>query len=418
MRECSVCQSCFPDAIQTCDRDSAPTRITLPIEPLVNERYHLKKRVGTGSISIVYLAQDVRRGTNHAVKIILSEFVGHSSSFAQRFLLEARDALELAHPNVLAVTDSGLINALLPFLVTDFIKGKSLKEVLSSRKQLSPSEAFGYVVVIGKGLAAAHARGIVHGDLKPRNILIEENRPLNEALRIADFGLAVLKSGRIDGATEQKWSGVLRSPLYLAPEEWSEDEPNTRSDIYSLGVILYQMLAGEVPFKGKSSPAIMKAHLINPPPPLAERATGITADVESVVLRALEKEPDKRFQTIDSFVSEFQQALENVGVDERPLDLEQTIVLPRAAYSQKWTAGVEVDGDPVEEPDFAATIVPGAIKYELTDAEESVEYDDEANVPEQSEILPRSIQPLLLALGVVLVILLIGIGVYYSRMTQ
>jgi eukaryotic-like serine/threonine-protein kinase len=415
MRECTVCQSCFPDTIHICDREGAPTKLTLSIEPVINERYHLKERIGTGSISVVYLAQEELLGTYHALKIILPEFIGHSTSLAKRFLLEARTAFAVRHPNILNVTDTGVVNELMPFLVMDFISGKSLQEVLSSRGPLSPSEAFEYLTVIGSGLSVAHAGGIVHGDLKPRNILIEDKRSLGEALRITDFGLSGVKSGKIDGPREGKWNGVLRSPLYLAPEEWSEEESDARSDIYSVGIILYQMLAGKVPFKGKSIAATMKAHLIEPPPPFTTNE--IPAAVESVVRRALEKEAENRPQTIEDFVSEFQRALTNELPDDELLDFEQTIVL---SHFPGFNSDLPKRVEEPEQYDFERTILPGSVKY---DFEESVESEgdasDQANVTNDGfQIVPQSIQPVLLALGVVLVIVLIGVGVYYSRATQ
>lgn len=376
---------------------------------------------------MVYLAVDQSLGTNHALKIILPDSVGNNAGVAERFLLHAKEAFALHHPNIVNVTESGLIDGLLPYVVMDFIAGASLKEVLATGGPIGPSEAVEYISAIGEGLAFAHARGIVHGDLKPRNILVEQNCPIDEAIKITDFGLSVIKSGKIHGSTQEQGSGILRSPLYLAPEEWSEEESDARSDIYSLGVILYQMLTGEVPFKGKSIPAIMKSHLVDPPPPIAGRFPEITAAVEKVVLHALEKDPANRPQSIERFVEEFRFAVFSESLvretatstdellEEGPVDFEKTIVLTNPANIQteveSFDSLAQANSDPdLRKPEFEMTIAHG------------LSNDDLAEVEEESEIGPKpllaAMQPILLAAGVVLVIVLIGIGVYYSRTSQ
>ncbi|HEU4713694.1 MAG TPA: serine/threonine-protein kinase [Pyrinomonadaceae bacterium] len=349
--------------------------MTLPVDSIVNGRYRLKTRIGSGSVSSVYLATDERDGTDHAVRIISNEIIGNDSAAAESFLFLARDAFALRHPNIVSVTESGLVDNL-PFMRLDLVEGSSLKETLAKRGPLPPAHALEYVTAIGAGLAYAHAHGVVHGDLKPRNILIQNDLPLAKAIRISDFGLSGLKSGKIESTAQEK-SGILRSPLYLAPEEWSEEKSDFRSDIYSLGVILYQMLAGDVPFKGKSIPAIMKAHLMQPPPPIGGQ---ISADVERVVMHALEKDPANRPPTVEAFIEEFRQA---VNGGEAAVDLNQTIVLPQGT--------VNVENDEITVTDEPAELTPS---------------------------LSAATQSVLLALGVVLVLALIGFGIYYSRTTQ
>ena len=361
MRECTVCRSCFPDQVETCERDRAPTKTTLPIDPFFKQRYRLRKRLGRGSISVVYHAVHEQFGTEHAVKIILPEHVGNNLTAAHRFLDQAQKAFALRHSNIVSVTEFGLVNEPFPFLVMDFVPGQSLNELLSQSGPLPPAKAFKYLEGIGAGLAFAHAAGIVHGDLKPRNILLMNDRVAAESIKITDFGLSGIKSGKLRGPDAKEASGLLRSPLYLAPEEWSEDETDARSDIYSLGVIAYEMLAGAPPFSGKSNVAIMKSHLRDSPPAIAERFPGVTLGIEKVVMHALEKDPANRPESVESFLEEFGAALATEFADHEPVTLEDDLAV------QRWSA---------------------------------------------------KIQPILLALGVVLVITLIGVGVYYSRMSQ
>lgn len=360
-------------------------------------------------MSVVYLAIDLLHQTKHAVKIILPEFIGDDRKSAERFISEATAPSALSHPNIIKITDSGLLTGSLPFLVMDFIKGSSLHTVLSNGP-LAPVLALEYVATIGTALDAVHQRQIIHGDLKPRSILIEDDRPIPDAIRITDFGVATIKSGKLQRSVAAKGTGVLRSPLYLAPEEFSEDASDYRSDIYSLGVILYEMLAGDVPFRGKSIPSIMKRHLLETPAPIAGRFPGVTPEIERVVMHALEKDPMRRPNSMTEFVEELDHAT--------AVDLDQTIVLrkelPRAS-----------------EDDFNATIVPGMMKVEMvedsavTEAavddqiklawEESPEPGDEVL---EDDPVQSSVSPMLLAAGVLGFILLIALGIYYSRSIQ
>ena len=367
MRECTVCQSCFPDTVLVCSHDGAETKTTLPIETIVSRRYLLKKRLGTGSMSVVYLATDQSDNTDRALKIVLPEVIGQNPTVSDHFLLQGRKAFALRHANIVSVTDSGLINNLLPFLTMELVAGFSLHEVLTKGRRLSPVEALQYLTALGAGLDHAHANNVVHGDLKPRNVLIQQELSVARAIKIADFGVSALKSGKIHADMKGKSSGVLRSPVYLAPEEWSEEVTDARSDIYSLGVILYRMLAGDVPFKGKSIPAIMRAHLVEAPPPIAGRFPEVSAEIERVVLQALEKDPANRPATVAEFVAAYRQV---VMVQPEPEEIVSNTV-----YAEQET----------HEP---------------------------------RPMLSAATQSLLLALGLVLVLTLIGVGVYYSRITQ
>jgi eukaryotic-like serine/threonine-protein kinase len=379
MRECTVCRSCFTDTVLVCDREGAPANTTFPIEPLVNGRYFLKKRIEDDSVSALYLATNQTDGKDCAIKIIAADLLGYDSSASNQFLLLARKAFTLRHPNIVTVTDWGLINNLLPFVTTDLVPGSSLHDALSKGRHVPLAEAVEYLTAIGGGLAHAHAQGVIHGDLKPRNILLQRGLPISQAIKIAGFGLSALKSGKVQSSTGEKSSGILRSPVYMAPEEWSEEDVDTRSDIYSLGIILYQMLVGELPFKGKSIPAIMKAHLVESPPRIAGRLPGLSPEIERVVLRALEKQPRNRPPTVDGLLEEFREAVTDSKTDEPVED-------PFVDLNKTSVAGISIDAE--EEPEAPAPVLSAAI------------------------------QSVLLALGVVLVLALIGIGVYYSRMSQ
>jgi formylglycine-generating enzyme required for sulfatase activity len=198
----------------------------------------------------------------------------------------------------------------MPFLVMEFVKGRSLQDILATEGVMSPQRAWEFISAIAAGVGAAHRQNIVHRDLKPLNIMVQDNVPIAEGLKILDFGLAKIKSGELLGSFVQaQTSGLMGSPFYMAPEQWSDEEPDARADIYSLGVILYQMLAGEVPFKGSSIPSIMKKHLTLPPPSFQSMGVAVPPPIESVVRHALEKEVSARIESIPAFLRDLHAAV-------------------------------------------------------------------------------------------------------------
>ena len=273
-------------------------------------RYVLERRLGEGGMGVVYKAHHKFLKTTRAVKIIKPELVGNDSSFATRFQQEAMAAAAIGHPNIISVPDYGFLGGEIPFLVMEFVEGDSLQDLMSSEGRFSPERALDYMRVIASAVGAAHAHGIVHRDLKPLNIMLKRTGSPQEQVRILDFGLAKIKSADLLGSfVGAKTTGIIGSPYYMAPEQWSDDEPDKRCDIYSLGIILYQMLSGEVPFKGSSIPAVMKKHLMSAPPPLAVSGSGISEELEKVVYHALEKDPIRRTASAEDLIAELEQAV-------------------------------------------------------------------------------------------------------------
>jgi formylglycine-generating enzyme required for sulfatase activity len=310
MKECTTCHCCFQDHILHCPYDGHQTIQSLAGDPTLDGRYQLERRLGQGGMGIVYKAHHVFLKTAHAIKVILPELVGNDPSLVTRFRQEAMAAAAIRHPNVVLVTDYGIIRGIMPFLVMEFIEGRSLHEVLAAAGKFPPSQALEFMTVIASGISAAHRHGIVHRDLKPLNIMLQDNKPLAEAIKILDFGLAKIKSGEWLGSfVVAQTIGMVGSPSYMAPELWSDEEPDQRSDIYSLGIILFQMLAGDVPFKGVSVPTIMKKHLLDPPPPFASLNMDVPLAIERVVHHALEKDPNKRPATTEEFIWELREAV-------------------------------------------------------------------------------------------------------------
>ncbi|MGI8788191.1 MAG: SUMF1/EgtB/PvdO family nonheme iron enzyme [Pyrinomonadaceae bacterium] len=311
MKECQLCKNCFTDEVNTCPNDGMPTHHTISGEPVLEGKYHLECRLGQGGMGVVYKSRHAYLKTSHAIKVILPDLVGNDPQLVTRFRQEALAAAAIRHPNVVGVSDYGVALGTMPFLVMEFVEGESLHDLLDREKKLSPERALDLMSAIAAGVGAAHHQGIVHRDLKPLNIMVSKDKPnMSDAVKILDFGLAKIKSGELLGSFIQaQTTGLMGSPYYMAPEQWADEEPDARSDIYSLGIMLYQMLAGDVPFKGSSIPAIMKKHLSDAVPPLSEFGVSVPPQVELAVRHTLEKEPGKRTASVEQLVDELQTAV-------------------------------------------------------------------------------------------------------------
>ncbi|MEP6703539.1 MAG: serine/threonine-protein kinase, partial [Acidobacteriota bacterium] len=306
MKECQLCKNCFSDGVETCPNDGMPTVHTIAGEPVLEGKYHIECRIGQGGMGVVYKARHAYLKTQLAIKIILPDLVGNDPQLVTRFRQEALAAAAIRHTNVVAVTDYGVVNGTLPFLVMEYVEGESLHDLLARERSLHPERALELMTAICAGVGAAHHQGIVHRDLKPLNVMICSDKPsLSQAVKILDFGLAKIKSGELLGSFIQaQTTGLMGSPYYMAPEQWADDEPDSRSDIYSLGVMLYQMLAGDVPFKGSSIPAIMKKHISDPAPRFIELGITIAPEVEAAVIHTLQKEKEQRTSSVEVLVDE------------------------------------------------------------------------------------------------------------------
>ncbi len=311
MKECQLCKNCFADDVATCPNDGMPTVHTIAGEPVLEGKYHIECRLGQGGMGVVYKARHAYLKTQLAIKIILPDLVGNDPQLVTRFRQEALAAAAIRHNNVVAVTDYGVVNGTLPFLVMEYVEGESLHDLLAREKSLHPEKALELMTAICAGVGAAHHQGIVHRDLKPLNVMICSDKPnLSQAVKILDFGLAKIKSGELLGSFVQaQTTGLMGSPYYMAPEQWADDEPDSRSDIYSLGVMLYQMLAGDVPFKGSSIPAIMKKHVSDPAPRFIELGVTIAPEIEAAVLHTLQKEKEQRTSSVEVLVNELKEAI-------------------------------------------------------------------------------------------------------------
>ncbi|HSG46919.1 MAG TPA: protein kinase, partial [Longimicrobiales bacterium] len=251
------------------------------------DRYRIQRRLGEGGMATVYLAEDLKHHRQVAIKVLKPELAAVVG--ADRFLAEIRTTANLQHPNILPLFDSGEADSFL-FYVMPYVEGESLRERLDRERQLPIEEALRIATEIGEALDYAHRQGIIHRDIKPANILLREGRPL-----IADFGIALAVTAA--GAGRLTETGLsLGTPYYMSPEQATADrDPGPQSDVYSLGCVLYEMLAGEPPFTGSSAQAILGKIITADPVPLSSHRSTVPPHVDWVVQKAISKLPADRF---------------------------------------------------------------------------------------------------------------------------
>ena len=267
----------------------------------ISDRYRLERELGQGGMATVYLAEDLKHDRKVAIKVLhpeLSAVIG-----GERFLSEIKTTASLQHPHILGLIDSGEADGLL-YYVMPFIEGETLRARLSREKQLPVDDAIRLTKEVASALEFAHKRGIVHRDIKPENILLQDGQAL-----VADFGIA-LAVQQAGGSRMTQTGMSLGTPAYMCPEQaMGEREIGARSDVYALGAMTYEMLAGEPPFTGPNSQAIVAKVLTEQPPPLRPKRPSVPPAVEHAVLIALQKLPADRFGTARDFAD----ALEGKG---------------------------------------------------------------------------------------------------------
>ncbi len=270
-------------------------------------RYVLDRKIGEGGMASVYLAQDIKHDRSVAIKVMRPELA--ASIGPERFLREIRVAALLQHPNILALYDSGEADGVL-YYVMPFVEGESLRERLKREGQLGVADALRITREVAEALSYAHSRGVVHRDIKPENVLL-----LGDHALVADFGIARAVSKTSDEKLTET-GAAIGTPYYMSPEQAHGGENvDGRSDLYSLGCVLYELLAGQPPFVGPNAMAILARHSLDAVPSLQIVRHSIPDDVEDAIMHALEKVPADRFATVQQFAEALAQA--ELGVSTR-----------------------------------------------------------------------------------------------------
>ncbi|HEV2777589.1 MAG TPA: protein kinase, partial [Solirubrobacteraceae bacterium] len=259
---------------------------------VIDDRYEISAHLGSGGMAEVYCATDLQLGRNVALKILHERFAA-DEEFVERFKREASSAAGLAHQHVVGVYDRGEWDGT-SYIAMEFVSGRTLKQIIVEEGALDPQRAVGLTVQILRAARFAHRRGIIHRDFKPQNVIVDDEG----RAKVTDFGIARA------GASDMTQTGsILGTAQYLSPEQAQGHAVGARSDLYSIGIILYELLTGRVPFHADSAVTIALKQVSEAPVPPREHNPHITPELEAVVLRALAKEPRDRFADADEFIA-------------------------------------------------------------------------------------------------------------------
>jgi serine/threonine-protein kinase len=296
------------------------------INTLFDGRYRIMRKLGSGGMADVYLAEDEELGRRVAIKI-LNDRHANDDSFVERFRREAKNAAGLSHPNIVSIYDRGEAEGTY-YIAMEYLDGRSLKELVVARGPLPIPDAIDAIRQVLAALRFAHRKGIVHRDIKPHNVMADADG----RLKVTDFGIA--RAG-VSQMTEA--GSIIGTAQYLSPEQARGAPVDQRSDLYSVGVVLYEMLTGTTPFSGESPVEIAMKHLSDPPRPPSVQRPDIPPDLDMVVLRALAKNPEDRFQTAEELDAELGRVASGIGVTAETADAA-TAVLSGATLSDAPTS--------------------------------------------------------------------------------
>jgi eukaryotic-like serine/threonine-protein kinase len=320
---------------------------------ILSGRYRLESKLGSGGMSTVYLANDEVLDRPVAIKLLHRE-ISEEEDQLERFRREARAAARLSHPNLVGVIDAGEDDGR-PYIVFEYIDGRTLKRRIQEEGPLPVDEAVAYAIEIGRGLTAAHARKLVHRDVKPQNVLID---PDGRA-KVTDFGIArsleakgLTATGRVVGTTD-----------YVSPEQAMGEDVDERSDVYSLGVVLYEMLTGEVPFQAETQVGVAMKHVNEPMPDVQAKRPEISASVGAVVDRATTKDPRDRYTTVAEMVRDLEQTLEVEAARRGGTSGEATSVLDSVPKSRRRLRQRRISGMGIALTVAGLLLVAAAVIY-------------------------------------------------------
>ncbi len=338
---------------------------------LIGGRYEVLEKIGTGGMSDVYKAKDQKLNRFVAVKVLKQEF-SENRNFVSKFRVEAQAAAGLMHPNIVNVYDVGEEEGI-HYIVMELVEGITLKKYIEKKVRLTTKEAISIAIQVAMGIEAAHNNHIIHRDIKPQNIIISKEGKV----KVTDFGIAKAAS------SNTLTSNVMGSVHYTSPEQARGGFSDEKSDIYSLGVTIFEMLTGRVPFNGDTTVAIAIKHIQNPMPSMREFVSEIPLSVENIVMKCTQKSPDRRYQSMAEMIADLKHSLINPDAVIAQVDTEdeagKTKVVPTASSTQ--TASQPAP-EPIPMPAVLDTVWQDRVPRRET-------YVDE----EELEAIPDQIKP-------------------------
>lgn len=322
---------------------------------MVDDRYRIVSRLGAGGMADVFLAEDEQLGRKVALKLLYQRFA-EDPGFVERFRREAQSAAGLQHPNVVSVYDRGSYDGTY-YIAMEYLPGRSLKQLIRAEAPLDPVRAIDITLQILRAARFAHRRGVIHRDLKPHNVIVDDQ----DNAKVTDFGIARA------GASDMTETGsIMGTAQYLSPEQAQGHAVSAGSDLYSIGVVLYEMLTGRVPFDAESAVTIALKHVSEAPPPMTVINPSVPPELEQVVMWALNKNPVDRPANADQFITALEQARSALLSGDRG---ERTASLPAlagVAVGRYAAAAGAISNPPAAAPPQPPTYYDGT--YEVLEA--------------------------------------------------
>ncbi|MBK7993925.1 MAG: SUMF1/EgtB/PvdO family nonheme iron enzyme [Blastocatellia bacterium] len=345
MKKCSSCGREFQEQTTFCPFDGKkldapePADVDKFLGTVLDGKYCVESKIGQGGMGNVYKAKHVHMDTMVAVKILHPHLVSDQTT-VERFRREARAAITVNHPNAIHVMDFGVTGDKTVYLVMEFLEGISLRKLLEIERCLTPEKALNIMKQVCAAVDTAHSKGIIHRDLKPDNIVIVAHGTPSELVKVLDFSIAKLKAASEGPVNLTQQGMVVGTPQYMSPEQAEGQELDTRSDLYSLGVIMYEMLTGDLPFKATTPMALILKHIHALPRPLRELKENISPALEAVVLRTLAKKREDRPQSATILAEQLEEAMSQENVSIRP-ETSPVIVRPTGEAMMGGAKGIK-----------------------------------------------------------------------------
>ena len=327
MLKCPRCGNQYADDVYVCPLDQMPlqadaTIADAPIDPLIRRvfdgKYRLDERLGGGGMGTVYRATHLLIDRPVAIKVLSQRFVGDPTA-KERFHREARAAGRMQHPNAVSVTDFGATTDGYLYIVMELLEGRTLRDLLAREAPLDVARSVSIMLQACAAVGAAHDAGLIHRDLKPANIFIEQRPNMPAVVKVLDFGVAkfaVEEQADEDCQTLTQVGTIIGTPRYMSPEQCSgSGGVTTASDVYSLGIIFYELLTGAAPFNAETPLAIALRHVSEPPKPLRELLPSVPEKLEAIVNRTLAKRPEDRYANANELRRELFAAVQELGLE-------------------------------------------------------------------------------------------------------